>query len=547
MAPIKYYPSQIGSKLVTPLSFTASPIKLLLEDLWTALINLRYAPNIVLPLSPTTSGDLCELYPSARNLGNIALHVVLFFLQCFFLLSIPIWILMPVWVVAIGFTMFWVTNLSICFLLNGSRLVSTYQSAPEYAQEKKAHAHEQWLFLNGVCVGRHWLKCAVNRLALTFGRPVLGIHNRTNGVIFDILECLIQRSLNYASTDIRTAYRILKGKLYDPNITRIILVLHSQGAIEGSMIIDWLLAEIPQDLLQKLEVYTFGNAANHFNNPHLHLASQSNALSHPSLPATSLTRTITTLFTSSNGPVELPTNRNGNGKSIPHIEHYAHTYDFVSRFGVLHYHHNYSHETFAPRFMGRVFEVEDSGHMFVEHYLDRMFPLSKSLCKRLVSSSFRNERKQQDLITDANAEEEHVDENPGFMGSVVQGLGRVEPDDKLGREDWEVSYVGESGDGDEVENEDEEDSARSVSGKGNKNGKSSGKSNGNANANTNPSNSEKKGSLGSATLKEEGTILTNGMDQGELRRARAFRNKKEFKVKNLSRLWLYRNGKSPMN
>ncbi|KAG4025090.1 hypothetical protein MFRU_067g00190 [Monilinia fructicola] len=528
MAPIKYYPSQIGSKLVTPLSFTASPIKLLLGDLWTAFVNLRYAPDIFLPLSPTTSGSLCELYPSPRNLADIALHVVLFFLQLFFLLSIPIWILMPVWIVAVGFTMFWVLNLSICFILNGSRLVSTYESAPEYAQRKDEHAHEQWLFLNGVCIGRHWLKSSVNRLALTFGRPVLGIHNRTNGLIFDVLECLIQRSLNYASTDIRTAYRILKGKLYDTNINRIILVLHSQGGIEGSMIIDWLLAEIPQDLLQKLEVYTFGNAANHFNNPHLHLASQKSALAHPSLPATSLTRTITTLFTSSNGPVELPPNRNGNGKSIPHIEHYAHTYDFVSRFGVLNYQRNYSNDTFAPRYMGRLFEVEDSGHMFVEHYLDRMFPLSRSLRKRLPGTGIKSDGKG----LAGGWDWERVDEDSGFMGSVVQGVGRVKPEDKLGREDWEVSYVGES-----TGDEEEEDDGDVLQGDG-KNGKASGKTS---------EAGKKKGTLGGATFKEEGITLTNGLTDGESRRVRAFRSKNEFKVKNLSRLWLYRNGKSPMN
>ncbi|KAI9643488.1 hypothetical protein NHQ30_008107 [Ciborinia camelliae] len=431
---------------------------------------------------------------------------------------------MPVWMVAIGFTMFWALNLSICFILNGSRLISTYESAPEYAQRKEEHAHEQWIFLNGVCVGRHWLKCAVNRLALTFGRPVLGIHNRTNGIIFDVLECLIQRSLNYASMDIRTAYRILKGKLYDPDITRIIFVLHSQGGIEGSMIIDWLLAEIPQDLLQKLEVYTFATAANHFNNPHLHLVSQKNALAHPSLPATSLTRTITTLFSSSNGPVELPPTRNGNGKTIPHIEHYAHTYDFVSRFGVLHYNKNYSNDTFAPRFMGRVFEVEGSGHMFVQHYLDWMFPLSKSLRKRLSGTGLKNDGKG----LGGGWEWERVDEDSSFMGSVVKGVGRIKPEDKLGREDWEVSYVGDS-DADE----DEDDEIVPRSGKNGKTNASSG--------------SKKKGSLAGATLKEEGITLTDGMTDGENRRARAFRNKMEFKVKNLSRLWLYRNGKSPMN
>jgi len=37
--------------------------------------------------------------------------------------------------------------------------------------------------------------------------------------------------------------------LYDPNLTKIVFILHSQGAIEGGMIIDWLLQEVPQDLL----------------------------------------------------------------------------------------------------------------------------------------------------------------------------------------------------------------------------------------------------------------------------------------------------------
>lgn len=153
MAPIKYYPSQIGSKLVTPLSFTASPMRLLFGDLWTVIVNLRFAPCIFLRLTPTTSGNLCELSPSLNNLYNIALHIVLFVLQLGFLLSIPIWVLMPVWMVAGGFTLFWVLNLSTCLLLNGSSLVRTYESAPEYAQKKEEHAHEQWIFLNGVCTG----------------------------------------------------------------------------------------------------------------------------------------------------------------------------------------------------------------------------------------------------------------------------------------------------------------------------------------------------------------------------------------------------------
>ncbi|CCD34528.1 hypothetical protein BofuT4_P102290.1 [Botrytis cinerea T4] len=501
---VKFYPSQIGSDLVTPLSYTASPGKLFFQDLWLVFVNLRFVPGIFIPLTSTPSGVLDELYPSPGNLLNLALHAVLFFLQLCFILSVPIWFIMPVWVVATGFTMFWMFNYLLCLILNGSASVSTCESAPEYAQRKEEFAHERWLYMNGVCTGHHWLKGSVDRLALTFGRPVLGIHNRTKGLIFDLFECLIQRTLNYATADIRTSYRILKGTLYEPDVTRVMFILHSQGSIEGSMIIDWLLAEIPQDLLQKLEVYTFGSAANHFNNPHLQIASQNNALAHPSLRATSLTRTVTTLFTNSNTPVELPPSRNGNGKAIPHIEHYAHTYDFVSQFGVLHYHRNDTNDTFAPRFMGRLFEVEASGHMFVQHYLDTMFPLSKSSQRLLNGTGIKNDEN----TMRANWDRERVDEDCGFMTSSVEGKGRVAPEDKLGREDWEVSCVGES----------DADSgiAPQISVKG---------------AKTNGSQKKKW-----TNFPVEGTIVTNG----------AF-GTSGYKVKNLSRLWLYRDGRSPMN
>ena len=153
------------------------------------------------------------------------------------------------------------------------------------------------------------------------------------------------------------------------------------------MIIDWLLQEVPQDLLSKLEVYTFGNAANHFNNPHLHLLSQYASLTHPTVPAT--TRSLTSVHY--HDPLDsLPPPKNGepnghprtmrtessSGKTIRYIEHYAHTSDFVARWGVLHFTCNFDvTDHRSPRFMGRVFERPGQGHQFNQHYLDNMFPL----------------------------------------------------------------------------------------------------------------------------------------------------------------------------
>ena len=122
---------------------------------------------------------------------------------------------------------------------------------------------------------------------------------------------------------------------------KVVLILHSQGAIEGGMIIDWLLSDLPEQRLSKLEVYTFGNAANHFNNP---------------------------VRRSANNIDELEDYY----RAIPYIEHYANSRDFVPRFGVLNYARK-GKEQKENRFVGTLFERKGSGHMFCQHYLDTMF------------------------------------------------------------------------------------------------------------------------------------------------------------------------------
>lgn len=151
MARIKFYGSQVGGKIITPHSYTGSPMVLLRQDIWSALKLYAFFPFIVFPLSPHNSRDLCELYPSAANLWNMALHVLLIFMQVPFILSIPVWAFFPVWSVIVYVSLFWAVNEAICYLLNGSKL--QYLSDPKYAKLKDEHKHEQWIFLNGVACG----------------------------------------------------------------------------------------------------------------------------------------------------------------------------------------------------------------------------------------------------------------------------------------------------------------------------------------------------------------------------------------------------------
>lgn len=198
-----------------------------------------------------------------------------------------------------------------------------------------------------------------------FQRPVCGVHNKSYGVLFDLLECVIQRTFSYPTEDIRNAYAVLSDLLKQREVERVVLIAHSQGGIEASLVLDWLLVTLPNEHVAKLEVYTFGCAANHFNSPE----------------------------TSS-----------GVGRVIRHVEHYANTKEFVARFGVLFFRGTDSTGAVAAaggnparttsrwlsclrspapsatttailrnRFVGKLFMREEFGHMLSQHYLNNMF------------------------------------------------------------------------------------------------------------------------------------------------------------------------------
>ncbi|OJJ45812.1 hypothetical protein ASPZODRAFT_98731 [Penicilliopsis zonata CBS 506.65] len=337
---VQHFPSQRGKTRNAPLPYTVSPIQLLRSDIFLFFRSLWAFPGAFLPLFPWRSGRLDELYPSARNLWGILMHGLLFVYQTLFLVSLPILVcsIPATWFslcIALGIFL----NYKVCKMaLNGDQRVLVSR---EPVDESPGHEREHWFFLNGIAVGNHWLQSNIDQIGRTFGRRVTGIHNRTVGVIFDVIECLIQRDFCYATQDIRDAYKLVKEALLDERYDKVVLILHSQGGIEGGLVVDWLLDEMPHNLLRKLEVYTFGSAANHFNNPHQSVA----ALRHA--------------------------DRDDSSQAIRHIEHYANAEDFVSVWGVLNF------ATIPNRYMGSIFVRQGSGHQFNQHYLDNMFTLGE--------------------------------------------------------------------------------------------------------------------------------------------------------------------------
>ncbi|KAI6813287.1 hypothetical protein KC332_g7206 [Hortaea werneckii] len=333
---ISFKPSQQGSSHdPVPLAWTANPIRLLFSDLVLGFQKLPYIFGI-LSLQPSRH-PLDELYPwSVKNMATLAIHLFLIVYQLAFLASVPVWIILhgpALWFLVYCASVLGVNTL-ICGLLNGPAYLDSKIDIPY----PESHNKERWIFLNGVAVGSHWLQANIDRLALTFRRPVRGVHNPTAGIVFDLAQCLLERNFSYSTDDVRVAYKQIKDALVDSNYDKIVLILHSQGGIQGSLI-------VPQTLLSQLEIYTFGNAANHFNNPHWDLRTY---LSN----------------------INAETQRDHTIKSIGHIEHYAHSGDFVAQWGILNF------TKVANRFMGRVFERPGDGHLLNQHYLNAMFPLS---------------------------------------------------------------------------------------------------------------------------------------------------------------------------
>ncbi|KAL3433731.1 hypothetical protein BDV09DRAFT_205150 [Aspergillus tetrazonus] len=359
-----------------PLPYTASPWSLMWEDILLVVRTSWSIPWVLLPLKHQHSNELDELYPSLTNIANVVFQAVLSLVQILFLLSVPVLVICMVpalWVCVYisGFLWF---NRTLCNLIlnrKPSVLVSKYpkEEAPE-------HKHEHWVYINGIACGQTWLQSNIDRLAYTFRRKITGVHNPSSGLVFDIIESLIQRDFSYATRDVREAYALLRAALLNPDYTKVVLISHSQGGIESGLIADWLLDEIPQGLLRKLEIYTFGNAANHFNNPYR------------ARPATQ----------KETAPAVSPQSQHASensDKTILHIEHYANSRDFVSLWGAL----NFSN--IPNRFMGRVFVRQGSGHLFNQHYLGTMFPLGPD-----------------NRVLDSNS---FMDTETDFPGSTVNG------------------------------------------------------------------------------------------------------------------------------
>ncbi|KAA8910666.1 hypothetical protein FN846DRAFT_938118 [Sphaerosporella brunnea] len=338
---VTYIPSQLEAPSQASLTLRSSPTRLLLNDLKLIVTLARWIPQIFLPLR--SRSKYAESHPTLANLRDLVLHATLLVLTpTFFITGARVALLFPGWISSVYLLVFTALLLMLSIPLNaGPRILHSKTFYPP-------HPGERWLFVNGVCAGTTRLQENLDSISSIFHRPIVGIHNRTYGLVFDLLECMAQRDFGYMTGDIRATYNKIKEVLLEDGVEKVVVLAHSQGGLIVGATVDALCADLPPATLERLEIYTFGNAANHFSNPprcvHVHNANGSQ----------------TTL---SNYP-------SATKRQIPIIEHYANQKDFVANLGVL----NFVRTKEENEFVGKVFVwLEKGGHLFWEHYLEPMF------------------------------------------------------------------------------------------------------------------------------------------------------------------------------
>lgn len=147
-------PRQVGENLEQAPQYTGSPWQLFVYDIKLFFRNILYMPCMFFPLAPWPSGPLDEQYPSLANICDITLHVILFFAQLGFLISLPFLLYLPVSVYALYILGTLLLNFTVCRLLNrGIPEEGLKSTVDEYTQQWQGHDDERWIFLNGICVG----------------------------------------------------------------------------------------------------------------------------------------------------------------------------------------------------------------------------------------------------------------------------------------------------------------------------------------------------------------------------------------------------------
>ena len=137
---------------------------------------------------------------------------------------------------------------------------------------------EQWLFVNGIGGEYFWLELYCNKLRDTFNRDIQGIFNRSDGILWDLIDCAGERRSNgqqndgqqndlikwtLSSMDAQEALNHeLSAALQNQGFNGyIVMIAYSQGCLLLRLVLQNFIRNNKYQAVMKdrLRVFTFGN------------------------------------------------------------------------------------------------------------------------------------------------------------------------------------------------------------------------------------------------------------------------------------------------
>lgn len=142
---------------------------------------------------------------------------------------------------------------------------------PSAEQRQNARANcskEAWFFLNGICTTRDMAQGNAEAIFNLFGRPVTIIHNPTDSLLPDLVECFVgkMKSRDFKTEPRTLAMNSLRAALLDESVEKVVLLAHSQGTIIASNVLADLNGQAGQHAqlaaaMHKLELFSFATCS----------------------------------------------------------------------------------------------------------------------------------------------------------------------------------------------------------------------------------------------------------------------------------------------
>ena len=191
-----------------------------------------------------------------------------------------------------------------------------------------------FIYINGIMSNEKLVMINKKYLETLLNKPINIIHNITQTLVMDLIECLIGKETEYLTEASTISLYTITSKLLDDNINKIIIICHSQGTIIVAKVLNTIKKMgLDKDIyLSKLEIYAFANCA---------------------------------------------TNMSYIKNNLPYMEHFANDNDFVAKCGCN-----------CPQSIKKYINIDGeifinkhkSGHMLNSHYLNNFkvdYPTSK--------------------------------------------------------------------------------------------------------------------------------------------------------------------------